>query len=394
MSRRTRHHGGTSGISCCSYPQTLSYSARLIAFTAVLAALAVPGSASASFSPNDRGRGSGWAKVQWNFAGKWGVNARGAWNNLVAARHPGGKGVTVAVVDTGVAYKTVRGHKRSPDLLPSQFVRGRDFVDDDRVPIDEFGHGTHVASTIAERTNNKIGLTGLAYGVKIMPVRVLDEAGEGEVATIARGVRWATREGADVINLSLEFDTDVEAHEVRSLLRATANARAKGVLVVGAAGNEGDDVVGYPARDPNVLGVGATTEHGCLSAFSNTGLGVDVVAPGGGPDADLPFANCQSNGRPGRNISQMTLIGKRLRTFGLPRDYAGTSMAVPHVTATAALIISSGVLGRKPTPDQIVQRLEATARDLGPPGPDPYFGYGLIDAAAATTAIPGQPPAP
>lgn len=374
--------------------QTVPRSLRLIPLLTLLGALTLPAHASAAFSPNDRGRGSGWAKVQWNFVDQWGVNARGAWNNLVAARHPGGKGVTVAVVDSGVAYRTTRRHKRSPDLLPSQFVRGRDFVDGDRLPLDEFGHGTHVTSTIAERTNNRIGLTGLAYGVKIMPIRVLDETGEGDVRAIARGVRWAARHGADVINLSLEFDVDVGAGEVGTLLRATAYARAKGALVVGATGNAGDAVVSYPARDPSVLGVGATTEHGCLSAFSNTGAGVDVVAPGGGPDADIPFANCRPKGRSGRNISQVTLVGRRLRAFGIPRDYAGTSMAVPHVSATAALIIASGVLGRDPTPDQLTHRLQSTARDLGPPGPDAYFGFGLIDAAAATTAIPGVPPAP
>lgn len=341
----------------------------------------------AAFSPNDPGRGSGWANVQWNFTGPWGVGARTAWTNLVAAGRPGGAGVVVAVVDTGVAYKSTKRRRRSPDLLPSQFVRGYDFVDEDRSPLDGYGHGTHVASTIAERTNNGIGLTGLAYGVKIMPIRVLDNIGEGDVGRIARGVRWAVRHGADIVNLSLEFDSDVGAHEVRSLISAIAYAKRKRVLVVGATGNDGDDVVAYPARDPYVLGVGATTEHGCLSIFSNSGANTDLVAPGGGPDAALPQPNCHPNGPDGRNIAQVTLTGRNLRRFGIPYDYAGTSMAVPHVSATAALVIASGVIGTNPTPEQIIQRLQTTARDLGAPGPDPYYGWGLLDAAAATSPL-------
>jgi serine protease len=157
--------------------------------------------------------------------------------------------------------------------------------------------------------------------------------------------------------------------------------------VVGAAGNDGDDLLAYPARDSTVLSVGATTEHGCLSDFSNQGADLDLVAPGGGPDADLPEPNCRPNGKAGRNISQITFMSRSNRRFGIPGDYAGTSMAVPHVSATAALIIASGVLGPHPSPDAIQQRLQLTARDLGPVGPDTIYGAGLIDAAAATNAL-------
>ncbi|HWI21914.1 MAG TPA: S8 family serine peptidase [Baekduia sp.] len=338
-----------------------------------------------AYSPNDDGNGKGWAKVQWNFTGPFGVGAYGAWNNLISAGHPGGSGTTVAVLDTGVAYQTIGRYKRSPDLLPNQFVRGYDFVDQDSQPLDEHGHGTHVASTIAERTNNRIGLTGLAYGAKIMSVRVLDSIGEGDAVTIARGVRYATDRGVDVINLSLEFDSSVRARELRPLLSAIAYANRKGIVVVGASGNEGDDLVSYPARDPTVIAVGATTEHGCLSAFSNQGPNLDLVAPGGGPDADLAEPNCRPDGRKGRNISQVTFKGSKLRGFGIPRDYAGTSMAVPHVSATAAMVIASGVIGPHPTPQAVEARLTRTARDLGPPGPDVLYGAGLLDAAAATS---------
>lgn len=343
--------------------------------------------AHAAVFPDDPGRGRGWRPVQWNFTGPFGVNAEGAWSNMFKVRRPGGRGVVVAVLDSGIAYRT-RGHyKRSPDLLPKQFVPGHDFVDHDNSPLDELGHGTHVASTIAERTNNGRDLTGLAYGVKLMPVRILDRAGEGDANVIAQGIRFAVRHHADIINLSLEFTTDVTAGEIPRLIAAIDYAHREGVLVVGAAGNDGDDLIAYPARDATVLSVGATTEHGCLSAFSNQGADLDLVAPGGGPDADLPEPNCHPNARAGRNISQITFLGRNNRRFGVPGDYAGTSMAVPHVAATAALIIASGVIGPHPSPDAIQQRLQLTARDLGPPGPDTTYGYGLIDAAAATSAL-------
>jgi serine protease len=134
------------------------------------------------------------------------------------------------VLDTGVAYRARRGFLQSPDLTPSRFVQGYDFVDGDPYANDRNGHGTHVASTIAERTGNGYGLTGLAYNATIMPVRVLDDRGEGDAAAIARGVRWAARRGAHVINLSLEFGTEVQATRspscwTRSATR-TAGARS------------------------------------------------------------------------------------------------------------------------------------------------------------------------
>jgi serine protease len=357
-----------------------------IAVVVVAMALTLPAAASAAF-PDDPGRGNGWRSVQWNFNGPFGVDAPGAWSNLFKAGKPGGRGVVVAVLDSGIAYRTRGRYKRSPDLLPKQFVRGHDFVDHDRSPLDELGHGTHVASTIAERTNNGRGLTGLAYGVKLMPVRVLDSVGDGDANDIASGVLFAVRHHADIINLSLEFDTDVKAGDIPKLLSAIAYAHRRGVLVVGAAGNDGDDLLAYPARDSTVLSVGATTQHGCRSAFSNQGADLDLVAPGGGPDASLDDPNCHPNARSGRNISQITFMSRNNRRFGIPTDYAGTSMAVPHVSAAAALIIASGVIGRHPSPDAIQQRLQMTARDLGPPGPDTIYGAGLINAAAATSPL-------
>jgi subtilisin family serine protease len=183
-----------------------------------------------------------------------------------------------------------------PTLEGTRFEQGYDFVDKDPYPNDENGHGTHVTSTLAQSTDNGRGLTGLAYGATIMPVRVLDRNGEGDAARIADAVRWSVREGAHIINLSLEFGTDVAARDIPSLLDALAFARRRGVLVVGAAGNEGDRVIAFPARSSNVFSVGATTEHGCLSDFSNLGRGLDIVAPGGGTDAVTSDATAKPGG--------------------------------------------------------------------------------------------------
>jgi serine protease len=178
-------------------------------------------------------------------------------------------------------------------------------------------------------------------------------------------VRFAVLHGARVINLSLEFSSEVTASDIPELIEALRYARRRGVVVVAAAGNEGHSTIAYPARAPDVIAVGATTEHGCLANYSNDGSGLALVAPGGGADADLPGdPNCHPELPSGQDVYQMTFTGSSPRRFGFPAGYEGTSMASPHVTATA-LIIASGVLGRHPSPAQIVARLRATARPLG-----------------------------
>ncbi|HEX2016745.1 MAG TPA: S8 family serine peptidase [Solirubrobacteraceae bacterium] len=354
--------------------------------------------ATSGYVPNDPGRGGpgGWQAVQWNFLSTWGVDAPDAWAHLRAAGAPGGRGVTIAVLDTGVAYANHGRYIRSPDFTADQFVRGYDFVSHDDRPDDRNGHGTHVAGTIAEATNNRVGLTGLAYGVRLMPVRVLDAQGEGDASTIAAGVRFAVRHGARIINLSLEFSSDVTSHEIPQLISALSVAKRRGVLVVAASGNEGHSTVAYPARARSVLSVGATTEHGCRSDFSNDGRGLDLVAPGGGADADLPDdPHCHPLESAGRDIFQITLVGSNPHVFGLPPGYEGTSMAAPHVSATAALIIASRILGPRPSPDALGARLRGTARPLGPQGYNTRYGWGLVNAAAATDpAVPLRPVAP
>jgi serine protease len=344
--------------------------------------------------PNDRGAGTaagGWQQLQWNFIGPASVNAPEAWANVAAAGAAGGQGITVAVLDTGVAYANRGPFRRSPDFSRFQFVAGWDFIARDGLPNDRNGHGTFVAGTIAEATNNHYGLTGLAYGARIMPIRVLDAQGEGEASTIAEGVRFAVDHGARVINLSLEFSSNVTAADIPELIDALHYARRRGVFVNAAAGNEAHAAIAYPARTPNVVAVGATTEHGCLADYSNDGSGLTLVAPGGGADANLPGdPNCHPEQPAGRDIFQVTFAGSA-RRFGIPSGYEGTSMAAPHVAAAAALVIASRVLGRHPTPAQITARLRATARKLGGGGDERLYGAGLVDAGAATR--PGGPAA-
>ncbi len=257
-------------------------------------------------------------------------------------------------------------------------------------PVDHNGHGTFVAGEIAEATNVRYGLTGLAYGVRLMPVRVLDSAGEGDALTIAQGIRYAVDHHAQIINLSLEFPAAISAADVPELTQALRYADQRHVLVVAAAGNDSDEAIPYPARAPGVVAVGASTEHGCLADYSNFGHHIAIVAPGGGPDADLPGdPGCRPELAPGRDIFQVTFLGTSPRRFGLPPGYEGTSMATPEVAGTAALVIASGVLGKHPTPEALQARLKATARPLGSASDRYIYGAGLLDAAVATA--PGGP---
>ena len=365
---------------------------RIAALTvACLLVLAAPAGAWIPNDPGLSGTPGGWQNDQWNLLPGTGVDAPRAWANMNAAGSPGGKGVRIAVLDSGL--------RRTPDLSPLHIARGYDYCSRegrngqpcagaDPIPDDQYGHGTHVASTLAEATNNARGLTGLAYGATIIPVKVLDKHGDGDETSIAAGIRYAVAHKAQIINLSFEFGAGTaSAQQIPKIAAAVRLARRKRVLVVGAAGNAADPRVAYPAALPGVISVGAVTEHGCLAAYSNTGPALDLVAPGGGPDAALADEPaCQPTA--GRSILQLTLIPDQHR-FGYPTSYVGTSMAAPHVSATAALIIASRVLGRHPSPDAIEQRLKATARDLGPPGPDPMYGAGLVDAGAATASGPG-----
>ncbi len=349
------------------------------------AAAVAPPPAGLPNDPGVPGFPGGLAALQWNFYGPAGVNALQAWADVAAAGRPGGKGVRIALLDTGVAYQRYKGFRASPDFAGTKFVAGHDFVADTSHAVDRNrdGHGTHVAGTLAETTSNGIGVSGLAWGATIVPVRVLDQQGDGDAVTIAAGIRYAVRHGAKVINMSLEF-LGVRRAEIPEITSAIRDANRKGVVMVASSGNEGQATIAYPARDGTVISVGATTDDGCLADFSNDGAGLDVVAPGGGDDSNLPSdPNCKA-GHHGLDVYQETYT-KAYRSFGLPSHFVGTSMAAPHVSATAALVIASGVLGVRPTPAQIVCRIKATAKPLGIAGPNRTYGYGLVDAGAATS---------
>ncbi|MGI8427793.1 MAG: S8 family serine peptidase [Solirubrobacteraceae bacterium] len=353
----------------------------------------IAASRNSGWIPNDPGRShvpGGWEALQWNFLADAGVDAPQAWRNLIADKRPGARGVVVAVLDTGIAYRNWRSYGKSPDFTGTRFIDPYDFVAHNRYPLDRQGHGTFVTGTIAEATNNGVSLTGLAYGATIMPVRVLDADGSGDAATIARGIRYATTHGARVINLSLEFPPNISVSDIPDVLSAIRFAHRRGVVLVAAAGNEGTDQLAYPARASHVISVGASTRDRCLASYSNRSVALDLVAPGGGDDAALTAdPNCHpSRGLP--TIYQTTIVDSaHPRGFGLPGGEDGTSFAAPHVAAIAALIIASGVLGRRPTPDRILTRMESTARPLGGSRPNQTYGYGLVDAGAATARASG-----
>ena len=333
----------------------------------------------------------GWVERQWNFL-PWegpgspvlptspgGIDAVGAWENLAAVRRPGARGTTIAVLDTGIAYRA-RGSRfrRSPDFTAGQFVRGYDFVAGNRLPLDRNGHGTHIAGTIAEKTNNGIGLTGLAFRAKLMPVRVLDRLGRGRADDIAAGIRFAAENDADIINMSFNFGCH---KRVPSVVQAVRYATRRGVVTVASAGNIGSETcVSPPATIPGVIGVGGSTQGGCIGNYSLAGEDVDVVAPGGGE----PGAGCASVLTD--PIFQVTFREGRERRFGEPSNYVGTSMAAAHVSGVAAMVLASGVIDRTKRGGsiqaQVATRLKKTARSLGL---TPQLeGAGLIDAALAT----------
>jgi serine protease len=280
-----------------------------------------------------------------------------------------GKGVIVAVLDTGVAYETKGGFIRVPDLKGVRFAPGYDFVHDTDHPNDDNGHGTHVAGTIAQATNNAEGVAGIAFEATLMPIKVLDSAGSGNSADIADGIRWAVDHGAKVLNLSLGgFGYS------RVIENAVAYARSHGAVVVAAAGNHGDGTVAYPAAYAGAVGVGAVGPDGTRTPYSAWGEQLDLLAPGGdkrkGDEGGILQATIVK-GEPGKAVYA---------------SYQGTSMATPHVAGVAALLFAAGAK----SPDEVERALYAGASGGG--GWNAQRGHGLLDAAGALRALGATTP--
>lgn len=288
-------------------------------------------------------------KDQW---GMKAVNAEKAWN------YTQGQGVTVAVIDTGVACEDFGRHSQLSDLKNTKCSGGWNFVEDNDHPTDGNLHGSHVAGTIAQSTNNAVGAAGLSYAVSIMPVKVLSDSGSGTDVDVANGIRWAADHGAQVANLSLGSDSRSSV-----IQDATEYAYQKGMVVVAAAGNSGRSV-GYPAGYDHVIAVSAIDSNGAIAKFSSRGPQVDIAAPG-------------------VNILQQTVCDGGRNGCEEYKSLNGTSMASPHVAAAAALVVSLGVTD----PDKVESILKghANTNDTTSHNPNEY-GAGLLNAGSAASS--------
>jgi serine protease len=299
----------------------------------------------ATFVPND----PLYETKQWNLRR---VGAEQAWS------YSCGKGITVAVVDTGIACFDKGPFSRGTDLAGTRCEGGWNFVDDNAQAVDDQGHGTHVAGTIAQTTNNGVGAAGLAFCASLMPIKVLSKHGFGSVANVAEGIRFAADEGAQVINLSL--GGPIKSAILEDAIR---HAQSAGVVVVAAAGNSGRRV-GWPAAYPGVIAVSATDDADKIAWFSSRGPEIAIAAPGVG-------------------ITQQTICNggrDKCEIFG---TYNGTSMASPHVAGVVAMIEGLGVTRAAAVRDV----LEGSAR-LPVGGPDgTLYGAGILDAGAAMAHV-------
>ena len=277
-----------------------------------------------SFTPNDPRFDEQWSLIKAGFEDAWSRTR--------------GKGVRIAVVDSGAAV-------RHPDLR-RRIALTRDFKHNDSSVEDMAGHGTHVAGTVAAMTDNGKGVAGGCPACKLLIAKVFDPD-QGFDFAISRGITWSAGRGAEVINCSFTGPGDS-----RALKDAIGHAAKKGAVVVAAAGNGDTNKPKYPAAYPGVIAVTATNQQDRRASFSNHGSWVDVAAPG-------------------------VVV---LSTFpGGYRSLNGTSVAAPHVSALAGLLAAQGR-----GPQAIKDHIFRTALDLGPKGRDPYYGHGRIRADLAT----------
>jgi len=331
-------------------------------------------------TPNDT-----YYSYQWHFPQ---VNCPSAWDIST------GDSVIVGILDSGAAYETypvygesskvragVTHYIQAPDLAGTSFADSLyDFVNNDRHPNDNHGHGTHVAGTVAQTTNNSYGVAGMAFDCTLMPVKVLGYSNFGTAQWVADGLYWATDHGAQVISMSLGWhpffgDPGETVHD------AITYAYNQGVVLVAASGNAGVGAVSYPAAYPEVIAVGATRYDSTLSYYSQYGATQEVVAPGGDLYVD------QNGDTYGDGVVQQTFETYQSSTvLADPTSFSyqffhGTSMATPHVSALVAMMIANGQTGI----ENIRTILHETAVDLGDAGWDATYGWGLIDAYAALT---------
>ena len=296
--------------------------------------------------PNDA-----YADYQWNLDM---VGAYEAWDIS------DGTGAIVAVLDTGV-------RSGGPDGITT-LLGGYDAYYNDNDPSDNDGHGTFVAGTIAQRTNNGRGVAGMAPGASILPVKVLSDQGFGDVRALANGIVYATDQGADVINMSLGSPSSSLTE-----YRAIQYAYDRDVVLVAASGNEFARSVSYPAAYPEVIAVGAVRASGTRSPYSNTGSGLEIVAPGGDLNRDD-----NGDGYADGVLQETVQNGRFTYVF-----WEGTSMATPHVAAAAAMIKAAGVND----PEEVREVLALSARDAGTAGYDTSYGYGILDVEAALRLV-------
>jgi thermitase len=259
--------------------------------------------------------------------------------------------ITIAIIDSGVDY----GHAD----LAGKIDEGHNFIacpdaglPCSTLPQDDYGHGTHVAGIAAASSNNGVGIAGVSWGARIMPVKVLNRSGGGSYSNVSAGIVWAADHGAQVINLSLGGCSD------STLLHdAILNAYNQGVLIIASAGNFtcGSQVL-YPARYPEVMAVGASDALNQPATYWSYGPEVDIAAPGVGI-----YSSCLGGG-------YCTL--------------SGTSMSAPHVSGLASILF--GYVNNAGTVRGII---ESTALDIGDAGWDMYSGVGLIQMDAALAQI-------
>lgn len=346
---------------------------------------------------------------QWNFPA---IDMERAWDIQPAA----GSEITVAVLDSGAAFRTANIRYNAnrtfrltptgplfpalgpvdvpfavaPELGDAKFVAPRDFIWEDTLPFDLDGHGTHVSGTIGQLTNNGVGVAGMAYGVRLMPVKVI--AGQwdfnfgapfvGTDDVIARGIRYAAENGADIINMSIGREAGGPATVVDAAIRYAVSEH--GVFVAVASGNSADQgnapnrVAESAPAIPGMVAVAAVSRSLSRAYYSTTNTYVEIAAPGG--DQRL-------HGTAG-GVLQQTLAPDQLHTYlsgpagyRAPRGdaftyqfYQGTSMATPHVAAFAAMLMQQGITN----PVAIEAAMKRFALDLGTPGNDNEYGMGLI----------------